>query len=526
MTCSFLRGAPSANLLAQPEHATGWWFILLLSFALGACGDDDGGMLTDGGTADASLLDGAVGDAQQPPSGAPDYDRVFPSDRVQRLDIIVTEAAWTSMLDDLQELTGTRPGSGGMMGPGPGLTFSPEEIAACNGQSAGSQCSVGDRSGYCFDFDEAGRRACFLEGGGGGGTGFWPRKPRYVEAEVRFEGMTWRRVGFRAKGNNSLATTLDMNTFKLPFRLKFDEFEDQYPETENQRFFGFQHLSLSNHATDASYLRSFLTTQLYARAGVPAPAMAFYRVYIDRGNGAEYAGLYTVIEIPDDPMMDEAFGSSDGNLYKPDGDGARFAEYVEAHYIKKNNKDAADYSDVRAFVAALNRTGDATMWREGLERTFDMDLFVRYLAVTRAIDNWDTYGGMPHNYYLYNHDGRLRFLPWDFDLAMESVRDNTHFALQDVDGSWPLLSRVRDDETYFAAYRAQLASVRTGAFSQEWITAEIERAYALIARHVVGAEGERDPFALGTTEATLREGRDGLLNHVREQHAALAAYLE
>lgn len=33
---------------------------------------------------------------------------------------------------------------------------------------------------------------------------------------------------------------------------------------------------------------------------------------------------------------------------------------------------------------------------------FDVDGFLRYLAVNGIIQNWDTYGRMVHNYFLYN----------------------------------------------------------------------------------------------------------------------------
>lgn len=508
-----------------------------MAMLLGACGDDvfvpvdagsaDGGGVVDGGV---SSDGGVASDAStpRPPEGV-DYARVFPEDRVQRLDIVVTAAAWTSLLDDLEQLTGTRPGGGGGgMGPGPGFPPLPAEAyAACVGRSEGQECMFGDQSGVCFP-NRGERLGCFVEsgGGGGGGTGFWPRKPRYIEAEVRFEGQTWSHVGFRAKGNNSLATSLESGTLKLPFRLKFDEFEDDYPETRNQRFFGFQHLSLANHATDPSYLRSTMMGRLYQRLGVPAPATAFYRVYIDRGEGPEYAGLYTVIEIPDDPMMQRAFGEAEGNLYKPDGDGARFGSYNEDAYFKKNNRSAADFSDMRAFVEALNRQGvSPEQWREGLEASFDAEIFLRYLAVTRGADNWDTYGGMPHNFYMYNHDGKLRFLPWDFDLAMTDVHGNDHFAMADVDSGWPLLSRFRDDPVYFARYRELLGEVRDRITAPDNLVAEIERMQELVRPHIVGDMGERAPFAIGTTEASFQDGVSGLTQQVRSQHQALSDYL-
>jgi uncharacterized protein YceK len=43
----------------------------------------------------------------------------------------------------------------------------------------------------------------------------------------------WYRVGVRFKGNSSL---YNANCSKLPFKLDFDEFEDEYPAIKNQRF--------------------------------------------------------------------------------------------------------------------------------------------------------------------------------------------------------------------------------------------------------------------------------------------------
>ena len=39
---------------------------------------------------------------------------------------------------------------------------------------------------------------------------------------------------------------------KLPFKLDFDEFEDDYPQIDNQRFYGFKKLSLKNNYDDQS----------------------------------------------------------------------------------------------------------------------------------------------------------------------------------------------------------------------------------------------------------------------------------
>ena len=84
---------------------------------------------------------------------------------------------------------------------------------------------------------------------------------------------------------------------------------------------------------------------------------------------------------------------------------------------------------VQAFIEALNDdTTDAEAWRAELEATFDVDAFLRYLALNNLIGNWDSYGNMTHNYYLYGDpalDGRLVWIPWDFNEAMRTNGQTT-----------------------------------------------------------------------------------------------------
>ena len=75
------------------------------------------------------------------------------------------------------------------------------------------------------------------------------RSPMWVPATIRFEGQEWTHVGVRYKGASSLSPWV-MGDMKLPFKFDFDQFEDDYPEIKNQRFFGFKQLSLANNYQD------------------------------------------------------------------------------------------------------------------------------------------------------------------------------------------------------------------------------------------------------------------------------------
>jgi hypothetical protein len=157
-----------------------------------------------------------------------------------------------------------------------------------------------------------GRLPPFGAGSADAGAGFGARPsgavsilaedPMYVPVEVRHEGHVWTRVGMRYKGNSSLAASAGRG--KLPFRVDFDEYEDQFPEVDNQRFHGFDELTFASNWNDDSQLRECFATELLRDHGVPAARCAFYTVYIDVGEGLAYWGLDSMIEDPSDAMIE------------------------------------------------------------------------------------------------------------------------------------------------------------------------------------------------------------------------------
>ena len=68
-----------------------------------------------------------------------------------------------------------------------------------------------------------------------------------------------------------------------------------------------------------------MVPEIFNDAGVLAPDTAFYRVYVDHGNGTEYFGLYTLVESVEDTLVSPTFSDGSGNIYKPEEYGATFA---------------------------------------------------------------------------------------------------------------------------------------------------------------------------------------------------------
>lgn len=380
----------------------------------------------------------------------PNYNEVFVDNAVKRLDIVITPTLWQSMLDDMTATYGIFGASAG--GPGGG------------GPGGG--------------------------GPGGGGLVETDEDPIFVPAEVFYNGIQWYRVGVRFKGNSSLQSSWQSGILKLSLKLDFDEFEDDYPQIDNQRFYGFKKLHLKNNYNDKSMLREKVAGDVFRNAGLAASRTAFYTVYVDHGNGPQYFGLYTMVEDVEDTLLDDFYNDNDGNLYKPDGDAASFAagSFDEEEFYKKTNEDEADFSDVSNLLSILHdgtRTTDPATWRANLETVFDTDVYLKYLAANTVVQNWDTYGLMTHNYYLYNNPNtsKLEWIPWDNNEALQTGNMGGSLPL-DFSGlnnsEWPLIGYLYADSTYKAQYDTYVQEVIDGAFNTSTIQSQYSTYSSLI----------------------------------------------
>jgi len=386
------------------------------------------------------------------------------------------------------------------------------------------------------DFGASSNSGAPGNGMGNGAGNFGTDDPAYIALPIKINGKLWDKVGFRLKGNSSLSSAWRSGIYKLPFRLKFDKFEDEYPIIKNQRYYGFQELSMSPGYSDNSLLREKIVADVFRQAGVPAAQTAFYRVYIDFGSGKKYCGVYTMVEIIDDTMVKTQFGEKKGNIYKPE---STLQTFVHDQFEKKNNEDAADYSDVQVFINALNatnRTSDAVSWRSNLEKTFNMDQYLKYLAVNNTIVNWDSYGAMAHNYYLYNSPtAKLTWIPWDHNMSMTNTSGGganaggskaVSLAMTEVGTGWPLIRYVAQDPVYYAKYKEYVKTFTATVFTTANMNAILDKNYNLIAPYVIGAEQEQKPYSYLTSTADFTSALTALKNHVVTRNQAVNAFLK
>ncbi|MFK7858209.1 MAG: CotH kinase family protein [Granulosicoccus sp.] len=417
---------------------------------------------------------------------------VFDDMQIKRLDLVITPERWQLMLDDMSATYG--------------------EFGSSAGGARGPQGGRPD-SGTSTILETA-------------------EDPIFVPAEVFYNGMQWYRVGVRFKGNSSLQSSWQSGNLKLSFKLDFDEYEDDYPQIDNQRFYGFKKFSLKNNYDDRSMLREKVASDVFRDFGVPVSHTAFYTLYVDYGNGAEYFGVYTLVEEVDGNVLDTQFMSDDGNLYKPEEGSANFVEgsFDEIDFTKKTNEDNEDWTDVISMFDALHADTfllSPALWRENLESVFDVDGYLKYLAVNAVIQNWDTYGLMPHNYYLYNdpETNKLTWIPWDNNEALQEGKRGGALALDFsnlVASEWPLIARIYSDNVYKERYDTYLAEVTSNAFEPATMQSSYDSYSALIAPF---ATTERQGFSFLQTGDDFYSAVEQLKTHVSSRASAVEAYL-
>lgn len=105
--------------------------------------------------------------------------------------------------------------------------------------------------------------------------------------------------------------------------------------------------------------------------------------------------------------------------------------------------DGADHERV---VEALKKISEGDL--SGL----DVDLMCKYMAVQTFVVNLDSLSGnMAHNYYLYEKDGKLALLPWDYNLAFGGFQSGDASSVINFPIDTPVSGVTLEDRPIFAA---------------------------------------------------------------------------
>lgn len=428
--------------------------------------------------------------------------RLFNSRRIAKLKIIISKADLAKVMAGVPEVDGVDGGTDGVGGPGNG-GIDPGELPVDPGD--------GD------DFPD----------GGEADPGSDPTDPGfpYVPISLQYDRTPLTRVGMRLKGNASLFFAALEKRKNVPFKLDFNRYQD------GQRLDGIKKVNLhpvvsspirestpDNPLGGGGYpgsfgLEEYLSYGAFREFGVPASRTGWVDLYI---NGESY-GLYNVVEQMDSGFIDRCFGSSEGNVYKPETthgglewQGAAYKDYADLNF--KGGRDRRHRSILRLLdVINHQPVGD-------FPEVVDLQSVFNYTAGNVALGNWDTYEALGHNYLLYEGvRGRFVMLPWDLNLSqglagasIYGKTDSTEPVLgEEAVVKRPLTDGLYANPAFDARYLATLRAFLRGPGSVATLNARIDDAVALLGPRL-------DPGAIAAL-------RDNIRNRVSELEAKLDA---
>lgn len=356
----------------------------------------------------------------------------------------------------------------------------------------------------------------------------------YVMCSLVIDNEAFKNVAIRAKGNTSLSSVATYGNDRYSFKIEFDHYSSE------NTYYGLDKLCLNNIIQDNTYMKDYLTYQMMNYFGVNAPLCSYVQITV---NGEDW-GLYLAVEGIEESFLERNYGSSYGELYKPDttqnnnglpdnmeeptdmpaGEDApdmgnppdrsngtdmetppdrnndtdtgtppeqgdmpvpgggedghsevRTNEDVSLIYsddsydsysnIFDNAKTDVSDTDKDRLIASIKQMNE----QENIEEVVDVDAVIRYFVVHNFVCNFDSYtGSMIHNYYLYEDDGVMSMIPWDYNLAFggfQSETDATALVNDPIDtpvsggtvDSRPMLSWIFSDETYTEEYHEAFA---------------------------------------------------------------------
>ena len=373
----------------------------------------------------------------------------------------------------------------------------------------------------------------------------------YSLCNVVIDGEAFRNIGIRAKGNTSLSNVASMDSDRYSFKLEFDQYDStqsyhgldklslnnliqdntmmkDYLTYQMMRQFGVAAplcsyvyitvngedwgLYLAVEAVEDSFLlRNYGSDcgELYKpdsmeMGGGRGNGKDFdFEDFMDSSDGEASSDPVTST-VPDAgvPGGQGGFGQQGGMLpggMGTDGTGGRGGMSMgsEETMLQYIDDDPDSYSTI--FSSAKTDVTDADRARliaalkelsEGSESAVDTEAVLRYFVVHNYVVNGDSYtGSMVHNYYLYEENGQLSMIPWDYNLAFgtfqgssadEAVNDDIDAPLSVTGSDRPMIDWIFRSEEYTALYhqyfREFLDTVDTAAI--------LSQAEALIAPYV------------------------------------------
>lgn len=193
-----------------------------------------------------------------------------------------------------------------------------------------------------------------------------------------------------------------------------------------------------------------------------------------------------------------SFGGGGSDLNYTDDDPDNYSTIWEGEVTKTGKKDH------KRVITALKNISK----RKKLEKYMDVDNILKYMAVHTFAVNMDSLTGvMAHNYYLYEYEGRLNIIPWDYNLSFGGMPMGTNgdpnvmvnFPIDSPFSSTHFFDGLLKDEEYSKRYHEYLQQL-----VDEYVKGGKYQEFCSRTRAQIDALVETDPTAFFSYQEYLK----------------------
>lgn len=415
----------------------------------------------------------------------------------------------------------------------------------------------------------------------------------YMKCDIVVDGETFQNVAIRAKGNSSLSQVKQEGSERYSFKIEFDHYNDANTLWGLDKLSLNNIIQDATYMKD--YLSYTLMREMQANAplcsyisvkvngedfGLYLAVEGVEESFVERNYGSDFGNLYKpetmdMANMGDFNMGDaedlvKVFGYSYGNgegmpdfsqLFKygygngqgrPDnmqgfggkGGGGMFGSGDSGSDValKYTDDDISSYSNIfngvildatkedkKRLISSIKQMNSG----ENLDEVLNVDEILRYFVVHNFVNNYDSYtGSMLHNFYLYEKDGKISMIAWDYNLSFggftmgqgmgiqsdtsteTSVDTATKYVNYPIDTpvssttmeDRPLLNNLLTNDEYLEKYHELFQEFITAYFDSGYTDALIDKVSSMIEPYV-----EKDKTAFYTVDefkkgvSTLKE---------------------
>ena len=320
----------------------------------------------------------------------------------------------------------------------------------------------------------------------------------WISCDLIINGEVFSTVGIRTKGNSSLSQVTMSNNDRYSLQFKLNKY------VKGQTYYGLDTFCINNLMGDATYMKDYLSYEIMKYIGVKTPLINYASVAV---NGEDY-GFCIALERYDKAFLDRVYNTSAGQLYNvkiqmgmrgnyedkfqdlnnempnpQQGGGMGFGGSGGGSLIYTDD-NISSYSAI--FDNSIFNNSDKDKQRvitaiknlnagKYLEKYFDVDEILRYFAAHTVVVNLDSYiSNMQQNYYIYERDGKITILPWDYGLALGGFQAGNASSVVNfpidtpVSGvsmeDRPLLNMLLEVDEYKDRYHKYLQQIVEGYF--------------------------------------------------------------